>query len=113
MTFFKEHTLDFDLYRQEIAFWSDTLLDYKYNTLRMSHFLQPGKVAYIQGETITAKKLVTLMCSLRAHHRGKVHKQGLSLEEQEAYLEENWGKISHFLTERAPEDVEETVEQAA
>jgi hypothetical protein len=110
MTMFTEHTLNFDLYRQEMAYWSDTLIDYKYNTLRTPHYLQPAKVSYIQVETITAKKLVTLMCSLRAHHRGKVHQQRLTLEEQEAFIRDNWSKISHLLTEREDEEV---VEQAA
>jgi hypothetical protein len=93
----KNWKLDYDMYRNEIKFVSDSLREFKYNILRQSHVNNGAQVCWAQAQTIEEKNVATLLCSLRAHFRGKVHRQGWTLEQQEEWLDSNMDKWEHLV----------------
>ena len=100
----KKWKLNFDLYRFEVKNCAENLWDIKYGVLRRPHEGNGPQVIWAQGQILEEKEHATLLCSLRAHWRGKVHRQGWTIEQQEEYLTKNEEKFAHLI---APEEEEQ------
>lgn len=56
---------------------------------------QPRKTYRTYNELKALKRRATLLCSIRAHHRGKIHLKDSTLDKQAAFIGDAWEDYQH------------------
>lgn len=87
-------TIDIKKLKQEIHETVKEIREHKAVT-RKPH-LNLSEVSKSQMALEWLKAKATRLCALRAHHRGKVHRHNMTLEEQERWLREK-NVVAKFL----------------